>query len=74
MLFRDDIVFFIFLYQKYIYIEDPTRVNEFGYSAEMIEDNGNTENNGGDENPEGKENPVVDEAIENKSVDAKKDD
>merc|ERR1719186_2485380 len=67
--FRDDIVFFIFLYQKYIYIEDPTRVNEFGYSAEMIEDNGNA-----DENTEGKENPAVDETIEDKSVGAKKDD
>ena len=56
--FRDDIVFFIFLYQKYIYKVsltpsalikdkkyalkpaqvDPTRVNEFGYSGEMIEE------------------------------------
>jgi len=35
--FRDDIVFFIFLYQRYIYKEDPTRVNEFGFSAEMLE-------------------------------------
>lgn len=34
--FRDDIVFFIFLYQRYIYKEDPTRVNEFGFSAEML--------------------------------------
>merc|ERR1719427_1141641 len=67
--FRDDIVFFIFLYQKYIYKEDPTRVNEFGYSAEMIEDDIVA-----DENQEGKENPANDEAIEDKSVDAKKDD
>jgi len=36
--FRDDIVFFIFLYQRYIYKEDKTRVNEFGYSAEMLDD------------------------------------
>merc|ERR1719360_379344 len=34
--FRDDIVFFIFLYQRYIYKEDPTRVNEYGFSAEMV--------------------------------------
>lgn len=34
--FRDDIVFFIFLYQRYIYKEDPTRVNEFGYSGDML--------------------------------------
>ncbi|KAI5709718.1 hypothetical protein M8J75_002678 [Diaphorina citri] len=30
-----DIVFFIFLYQRWIYKIDPTRVNEFGYSAAM---------------------------------------
>ena len=28
--FRDDLVFFIFLYQKWIYGVDPTRKNEFG--------------------------------------------
>jgi hypothetical protein len=28
--FRDDIVFFIFLYQRYLYPVDKTRVNEFG--------------------------------------------
>ncbi|KAH0544240.1 cleft lip and palate transmembrane protein 1 homolog [Cotesia glomerata] len=33
--FRDDIVFFIFLYQRWIYRIDPTRINEFGYSGEM---------------------------------------
>ena len=37
-LYRDDIVFFVFLYQTCIYKEDPTRVNEFGYSAEMLEE------------------------------------
>ena len=36
--FRDDVVFFIFLYQRYIYKIDPTRVNEFGYrSADALE-------------------------------------
>jgi hypothetical protein len=30
-------VFFIFLYQRWIYKTDPTRVNEFGFSAEMEE-------------------------------------
>jgi len=34
--FRDDIVFFIFLYQRYIYKEDPNRVNEYGVSANML--------------------------------------
>lgn len=33
--FRDDIVFFIFLYQRWIYKTDLTRVNEFGYSGQM---------------------------------------
>merc|ERR1711935_86101 len=35
--FRDDIVFFIFLYQKYVYRVDLSRVNEFGYSGEMMD-------------------------------------
>lgn len=33
--FRDDIVFFIFLYQRWMYKVDKKRVNEFGFSAEM---------------------------------------
>ena len=32
--FRDDIVFFIYLYQRYKYKVDPKRVNEFGISGE----------------------------------------
>jgi len=36
--FRDDIVFFIFLYQRYIYRVDHTRVNEFGFSGEMLDE------------------------------------
>lgn len=36
--FFSDVVFFIFLYQKWIYRVDPTRVNEFGYAAEPIEE------------------------------------
>ncbi|XP_055546633.1 putative lipid scramblase CLPTM1 [Wyeomyia smithii] len=35
--FRDDIVFFIFLYQRWIYKVDTKRINEFGFSAEMLE-------------------------------------
>lgn len=34
---RDDIVFFIYLYQRYIYRVDPSRVNEFGFSQEMAD-------------------------------------
>ncbi|BES87889.1 Cleft lip and palate transmembrane protein [Nesidiocoris tenuis] len=36
--FRDDIIFFVFLYQRWIYKIDPSRVNEFGFSAEMEND------------------------------------
>lgn len=32
--FRDDIVFFCYLYQLYLYPVDKSRVNEFGFSAE----------------------------------------
>jgi len=35
--FRDDIIFIIYLYQKYKYPTDPTRVNEFGVSKEDID-------------------------------------
>merc|ERR1712142_352608 len=52
--FIDDIVFFIFLYQKYTYRVDHSRVNEFGYSGDMLDEaaqkkavEGNTE----EENP-----------------------
>lgn len=31
-----DIVFFIFLYQRWIYKVDSKRINEFGFSAEML--------------------------------------
>ncbi|PIO39517.1 Cleft lip and palate transmembrane protein 1, partial [Aquarana catesbeiana] len=31
---RDDVVFFIYLYQRWIYRVDPTRMNEFGTSGE----------------------------------------
>jgi hypothetical protein len=34
---RDDVIFFIFLYQKYIYPVDKKRTNEFGVSGEMCE-------------------------------------
>ncbi|TMS37155.1 hypothetical protein L596_004147 [Steinernema carpocapsae] len=32
--FRDDIIFLIYLYQRWIYRVDPTRVNEFGTSLD----------------------------------------
>jgi len=33
---RDDVIFFIFLYQRWIYPIDPHRINEFGYNQEML--------------------------------------
>ena len=32
-----DVIFFIYLYQRYIYRIDPKRVNEFGTSQEMMD-------------------------------------
>ncbi|PVU97070.1 hypothetical protein BB561_000789 [Smittium simulii] len=34
---RDDVIFFIYLYQRYIYRVDPNRVNEFGQVGEEDE-------------------------------------
>ncbi|XP_039951246.1 putative lipid scramblase CLPTM1 [Bactrocera neohumeralis] len=36
--FRDDIIFFVFLYQRWQYRVDYKRVNEFGFSGEMEEE------------------------------------
>ena len=35
-------MFFIFLYQRYIYKEDKSRVNEFGFSGDMLEEKDET--------------------------------
>lgn len=35
--FIADVIFFIFLYQRWIYRVDPKRINEFGTSQEMLE-------------------------------------
>jgi hypothetical protein len=32
---RDDLIFLIYLYQRYIYRVDMTRVNEFGFSGQQ---------------------------------------
>eukprot|EP00889_Picochlorum_renovo_P007493 jgi/Picre1/34523/NNA_001991.t1 len=44
--FRDDLIFVIYLYQRWIYRVDKTRANEFGYTEE--------EEGGGDKNKEKK--------------------
>lgn len=38
LLFVPDIVFLVFLYQRWIYKVDIKRVNEFGFSGEMLEE------------------------------------
>lgn len=35
--FRDDIIFFIYLYQRWIYRVDPKRINEFGVSGDDLD-------------------------------------
>merc|ERR1712117_833005 len=59
--FRDDIVFFIFLYQRYIYRVDHSRVNEFGFSGEMLEEKEKAaiEKNGGGEAAAGSEPAAI---------------
>lgn len=34
---RDDVIFFVYLYQSYAYHVDPTRVNEFGQGGDEEE-------------------------------------
>ena len=46
--FRDDVVFLIFLYQRRIYRVDKTRVNEFGFSGEASEVDAIEDTKGGD--------------------------
>ncbi|KAL1840723.1 hypothetical protein VTJ49DRAFT_163 [Mycothermus thermophilus] len=36
--FRDDVIFFIYLYQRWVYKVDYTRVNEFGQGGEVEEE------------------------------------
>merc|ERR1719244_1611824 len=57
--FRDDIVFFIFLYQRYIYKMDHTRVNEYGYSAEMLDEDSNAEKEAVTEEIEAEKTPMA---------------
>ncbi|KAL5107409.1 hypothetical protein TcWFU_001916 [Taenia crassiceps] len=54
--FRDDIIFFIYLYQRWIYRIDPKRVNEFGVSKEML-DNKKEEGEGAKATNEGEGEP-----------------
>ena len=65
-------IFFIYVYQRYIYRVDPKRVNEFGTSQEMIEQNGSV---GGD--PKAIKDKPVDDSVkptEEKTEKEKKED
>lgn len=59
-----DIVFFIFLYQRWIYKVDHKRVNEFGFSGEMEEQQQRVKNG----------EPAAITATENESTADKKND
>ena len=74
---RDDLIFFIYLYQKWIYPTDMKRTNEFGITGEQAEGNqpveaptAGEETNPADE-PTGKEETA---AVEPKPVEEKKND
>ena len=65
--FRDDVVFLIMLYQRWIYKVDKTRVNEFGFSGEA------PPGEGGGKEAEGEEKEEAKEGEENKAEETKKD-
>merc|ERR1719198_2876064 len=46
---RDDVVFFVYLYQWYLYPVDKTRANEYGYAYEEEEGEGKGEAESGKE-------------------------
>merc|ERR1719229_1018666 len=52
--FRDDVIFLIFLYQKWIYRTDYTRVNEYGFKKK----NNAVENNKGSDKSAIQSNPT----------------
>ncbi|KAK6431348.1 hypothetical protein LTR95_012487 [Oleoguttula sp. CCFEE 5521] len=55
---RDDVIFFVYLYQAWAYKVDPTRINEFGQGGE-------------DEPPKGLEGVKAGEVVAGKQPDAK---
>lgn len=70
--FRDDIVFFIFLYQRWIYKVDAKRVNEFGFSAEMLAEEKVKKDGKAIEGPPAEEAPAAAPAAAEEKVPAKK--
>lgn len=66
--FRDDIIFFVYLYQSYAYKVDTTRVNEFGQGGEeeaVVQEQ--------KDNDKEKEKEAKVEASEGKATGAQKD-
>lgn len=54
---RDDVVFFVYLYQRYVYKVDPTRANEFGQVGEdQKEENQDDKKDKSDQKKETKKN------------------
>ncbi|ESO91931.1 hypothetical protein LOTGIDRAFT_233250 [Lottia gigantea] len=71
---RDDVIFFIYLYQRWIYRVDPTRVNEFGVSQEMLEQNGDAKPVEGEEDTQAIEGGDGDLSSQPKTEQDKKED
>lgn len=69
---RDDIIFFIYLYQRYIYRIDPTRVNEFGFSGDMLDNKGEVKVGEGEESSQKAITDGSDGASQSTSSDASK--
>ena len=80
--FRDDIVFFIYLYQRYKYRVDPKRVNEYGTSGESSPKTGGSDeadkkkdDSGGFERTEIVEGSTMGQSLRNrKEIESKKND
>merc|ERR1712226_663038 len=79
--FRDDIIFLIYVYQKYTYRVDHSRVNEFGFSGDMLEEaekkkiEGTTNGEASQSLNGGNQNALVNESVKKpKSAKAKKSD
>jgi hypothetical protein len=53
MTLRDDLVFFVYLYQRYLYPVDKKRANEFGRAYEEDEDGEGEGENGSRKKGEG---------------------
>ena len=67
---RDDLVFFVYLYQRWLYPVDKKRVNEFGRAYEDDEDGEEKKENGKDDEKEA----AKEEATERKGEEDKKND